>query len=184
MSCKSNIITFSKLGNYFRDINQHHDLVVEMFEKIARPEAINRVDAAWLSDKIAVHVRLGDYIPQLRISIEWYKQVIKNILNINPTAQFVLFSDGKDDELVELLAIDNLKRVFYGNALADIYAISRCKMVIASDSTFSAWGAFLGQKPIIFSRRGFPSLYRGDILEVVLGEQTTIPNEFKAIILG
>ena len=183
VSRKSNIVTFSKLGNYFHDINQQHDLIVEMFEKIVRPKSIAKVDTAWLADKIAIHVRLGDYIPQLRISIEWYKQVIYNILNINPTAQFVLFSDGKDDELVELLTIDNLKRVFYGNALADIYAISRCKMVIASDSTFSAWGAFLGQKPIIFSRRGFPSLYSGDILEAVLGEQTTIPDEFRAIIL-
>ena len=120
VSGKSNIITFSKLGNYFHDINQHHDLVVEMFEKIARPEAINRVDAIWISDKITVPVRLGDYIPQLRRSIEGYKQVFKNILNVNPAAHFVLFSDGQNDELVELIAIDYFERVTYGNAIVDI----------------------------------------------------------------
>ena len=56
-------------------------------------------------------------------------------------------------------------------------------MLIASDSTFSAWGAFLGQKPILFSRRHFPPVYKGDIAEVVLGMSYHIPEEFKHIIM-
>lgn len=180
---KHNIITFSELGNYFEDLNGHYDLVADMFNKIIRPETISLVEESTLENKIAIHVRLGDYLPHLRIKISWYKQIIENIIKLNPSTHFVLFSDGKDSELSELLEIANLKLAFYGNAFADMYAISKCKLVIASDSTFSAWGAFLGQKPIIFCRRHFPAIYRGNIPEIVLGESTIIPENFKSIIL-
>lgn len=180
---KRNIITFSELGNYFEDLNGHYDLVADMFKKIIRPETISLVEETSLKNKIAIHVRLGDYLPHLRIKISWYKQIVENIIKLNPSTQFVLFSDGKDNELSDLLEITNLKRAFYGNAFADMYAISKCKLVVASDSTFSAWGAFLGQKPIIFCHRHFPAIYRGNIPETVLGDNTTIPEEFHPIIL-
>lgn len=180
---KRNIVTFSELGNFFGDLNSNYDLVADMFKKIIRPETLSLVDETSLDGKIAIHVRLGDYLPHLRIEIAWYRQIVENILKINPEAHFVLFSDGEDLELSELLAIANLKRAFYGNAFADMYAISKCKLVIASDSTFSAWGAFLGQKPVIFCRRHFPAIYSGNVLEVVLEYSTDIPQEFKPIIL-
>ena len=180
---KRNIVTFSELGNFFEDLNNHYDLVVDLFKKIIRPETISLVDKVSLNGKIAIHVRLGDYLPHLRIRISWYKQIVENILKINPAAHFVLFSDGEDSELSDLLAIANLKRAFYGNAFADMYAISKCKLVIASDSTFSAWGAFLGQKPVIFCRRHFPAIYHGNIPEAVLEDSTDIPPEFRPIIL-
>ena len=78
--------------------------------------------------------------------------------------------------------MSNVKRVFYGNAFADMYAISKTKMVIASDSTFSAWGAFIGQRPILFNRRHFPPLYNGDIPEEVIGDEVYIPTSFEKIL--
>lgn len=179
---KKNIVTFSELGNYFQDINQHYNLVKELFDQITRPQTIVQINEEKLSDLIAIHVRLGDYIPELRIDISWYKEIVTNILKINPNQQFALFSDGKQEELAALLQISNVKRMFFGNAFADIYAISKCKMLIASDSTFSAWGAFLGQKPILFSRRHFPSVYSNNIPEMVLGTSATIPAAFETII--
>lgn len=131
---------------------------------------------------MAVHIRLGDYVSQLRIPITWYKKIIHNILNINPDQKIILFSDGSDDELSELLAHPNVERHFFGNALADIWAISKCKLLIASDSTFSAWGAFLGNVPIIFSKRHFPPVFGGHQLEGVLHDSTEIPQEFYPII--
>lgn len=179
---KRDITTFSSLGNYFEDLITHYDLVKEFFDSITKQRTISLVNAAELADTIAIHVRLGDYLPELRVDIAWYKEVIENIIKINPNQKFALFSDGKKEELAPLLQKQCVRRVFYGNAYADMYAISKCKMVIASDSTFSAWGAFIGQKPILFCRRHFPPVYNGKIEEAVLGESTYIPKEFTAII--
>lgn len=178
------IATFSDLGNYFEDLNQHYDLIKEFFNRITRYETVALVNDIELVDKVAIHVRLGDYSSELRIDLSWYKKVIENIIRINPRQQFVLFSDGKEQELIPLLQISNVKQVFFGNAFADMYAISKCKMLIASDSTFSAWGAFLGQKPILFCRRHFPPVYRGSIPEVILNDSVDIPEVFKNIILA
>jgi len=57
--------------------------------------------------------------------------------------------------LKELITIPNVKRVFYGNAMADIWALSKCKIIIGSDSTFSGGGAYIGQKPIVFRKCHF-----------------------------
>lgn len=175
---------FQGLNRYFSDINQHQVEVKEYFESIVNKSKIASVDDIALNDCVAVHVRLGDYVSQLRIPISWYRDVISNILIINPNQKLILFSDGSDDELAELLSLPNVERRFFGNALADIWAISKCKLLIASDSTFSAWGAFLGNVPILFSKRHFPSVYGGKQLEEVLNDATDIPQLFYPIILS
>lgn len=179
---KIHVVKFDSLGNYFGDINEHHDLVEEYFSKIVLPDTISNVKESELIDAVAVHVRLGDYLPHLRVDMKWYRGIIESILTINPDQEILIFSDGTDEELKPLLEVKNVKRVFYGNAFADMWAISKSKLVIASDSTFSAWGAFIGNKPIIFSKRHFPPVYKDDSLEAVLGEEITIPEKFKKLI--
>ena len=53
------------------------------------------------------------------------------------------------------------------NAMADIYAISRCRYLIGSDSTFSGWGAFLGQVPCVFFRKHYGKVLRDEANERV-----------------
>lgn len=170
------------MGEYFDDLNEHMDLVHEFVEKITRKETIENVKPEVLKDCIAIHVRLGDYSPDMRVDICWYVNIVKEILSIKPSQQFLIFSDGTDEELRELLDQPNARRAFYGNAYADMYAISRCKWVIASDSTFSAWGAFIGERPILFNKRHFKRVYRSRIPEAVLGDSTRIPDEFKTLL--
>lgn len=166
------------LDNFFQDLNQHVPLVQEYFNKILKNETVSRVDVQRMKEMVAVHVRLGDYIPEMRVDINWYREVIENIIKERPKQRFVLFSDGSEEELRPLLAIPNVERCYFGNAFADMWAISKSKFVIASDSTFSAWGAFLGQKPILFSKRHFPPVYDGKVLESVIGTNTNLPPEF------
>lgn len=166
---------FQRLNRYFTDINQHQEDVKDYFDSIINISKISMVNEKELKDCVAVHVRLGDYISQLRIPIEWYSGIIKNIMKENPDQKIILFSDGTDEELAELLSLPGVERRFFGNALADIWAISKCKLLIASDSTFSAWGAFLGRVPIIFNRRHFPPVYAGDVDEFVLGNDIKLP---------
>lgn len=167
---------FQGLNRYFTDINPHQPDVKAFFDSIINKHKIATVDEDELKDCVAVHVRLGDYVSQLRIPIAWYAGIIKNILKENPTQKVIIFSDGSDVELSELLYLPGVERRFYGNALADIWAISKCKLLIASDSTFSAWGAFLGRTPIIFNRRHFPPVFAGDVEEHVLGDGTNLPH--------
>lgn len=172
----------NSLGNFFQDLNQHVPLVLEYFNRILKQETVGKVDVERMKEMVAVHVRLGDYVPEMRTDISWYRDLIENIISERPQQKFALFSDGSDEELKLLLDIPNVERCFFGNAFADMWAISKSKFVIASDSTFSAWGAFLGQRPIIFSKRHFPPVYNGSVPEAVLGISTQLPSDFKSFL--
>lgn len=166
--------TFGTLYPYFTDLQPYQSQIADYFNEIVNPKTIENVKNEKLEDYVAVHVRLGDYNADQRIPLIWYSEVIKNILHYFPNQKFALFSDGSDEELKELLEIKNIERKFYGNAFADMYAISKCKVTIASDSTFSAWGAFLGKVPLIFNRRHFPPVFNDDSIEFVLGNKTEL----------
>ena len=177
-----NAITFNSLGDYFQSLIPYQPEIRNYFQSIINKKAITEIDRCNVSKFIAIHVRLGDYTPQWRIPIDWYVGIVRNILKENPEEQFLLFSDGQDDELELLTAIPNVKRVTFGNALSDIIAISRCKLLVASDSTFSAWGAFLGNVPLVFNRRHFPPVLGDANKEFVLGDKTDIPESLKLLI--
>ena len=181
----SSIYPVSGLGNFFADFYDHAKETRAYFNDIVQKKAIKNVDEDIdnLKKAVAVHIRLGDYINRLRIDTNWYKELIKNIQNQCPSQEFYIFSDGTDDELKTILEIPNTKRKFYGNAFADIYAISKCKLLIASNSTFSAWGAFLGCVPTIFNKRHFPPIFNGEALEAVIGDSIQIPTEFNSILV-
>ena len=115
---------------------------------------------------MAVHVRLGDYPAEHRTPLEWYEAKIQE-LSQNGERRFLLFSDGTDEELRCLTSLPNVQRAFFGNAMADIYAISRCRYLIGSDSTFSGWGAFLGQVPCVFFRKHYGKVLRDETNERV-----------------
>ena len=168
------------LGNYFQDLNPTD--ANEYFSAVINPAQLKELEGFDFSNCVAIHVRLGDYTSDSRISINWFIGVINHLHDNNPTLKFLLFSDGSDDELKSILTLPYVQKVFFGNALADIIGISRCCLVIASDSTFSAWGAFLGKCPVIFSKRHFPPLNKTTGKEFVIGESVDIPKEIEDLI--
>lgn len=153
------IIKIAGLGNYFLDLHDNPELARNYILSIINKKSISKVNQAELKNAVAIHIRMGDYAPEDRTPLSWFNSVIACIQKVVPQQQFIIFSDGTDEELVDILQCRNTRRAFYGNALADLVAISSCRLVVASDSTFSAWGAFLGNKPIIFNKRHFPSVY-------------------------
>ena len=154
------VVEVAGLGNYFKDLIPFHDIVYEYFNEITKPNIIKEILPEKFSNVIGIHIRLGDYVNSLRTPIDWYLKSVSQINQIHPNLfSFYIFSDGQDEELKELLSIDNVSRVFFGNALSDIWALSKCRLIIGSDSTFSGWGAFLGQVPIIY-----PKCHYGNVL--------------------
>ncbi len=109
-------------------------------------------------DAIVMHVRLGDFkrgatIESLQqgavntsIPMTWYVNIVKEIRKASVDNRKVyVFSDGTDEELKSLLDLPNVERKTYGTAIADITAMSRAKLFIASGSTFSRWVRYLGR---------------------------------------
>jgi len=128
---------------------------------------------------VAIHIRLGDFDSSRRTHIDWYISMVNKMNDMSSTEiDFLLFSDGKDDELKDILKINRVRRVFYGNAMLDMLAMSRCNAIIASDSTFSAWAGFIGQKPIIFKNKGFGVVLIDQKFDLILDIDTAIPDYF------
>ena len=155
------VVMVRGLKGYFADLWSDVDFVREYFDQNICPEAISDVPQS-LSNTVAVHVRLGDYPRHLRTDIRWYVRTIHSVrrhIGNRRKVVFEVFSDGSDVELAPLLTMPGVVRSYYGNALADIVAISKCRLLIGSDSTFSGWGAFLGNVPCVFAH-----LHYGKIL--------------------
>lgn len=161
----SKVVVFSGLGNYFQDFLGNHNLIVERLNKIIRPHLLQSVEhqANEYGPFIAAHVRRGDmqYHPMgieapantryAAISIDWYIKVIEQIRkHTSSDLKVVVFSDGHDHELRDLLQIPHVVCAKKQPAIADIMLMSKAKVLIAtSGSTFSAWSAFIGKVPFI-----------------------------------
>lgn len=154
------------LQNYFIDLLSDADYIREYITSHIRDSIKRTVDNYDFSNCVAVHIRLGDYPAEHRTPIAWYMKKITE-KNSEGKYRFLLFSDGKDEELSELTSLPNVQRVFFGNAIADIYAISKCCYLIGSDSTFSGWGAFLGQVPCVFFRKHYGRVLIDESKEIV-----------------
>lgn len=165
--CKSQVETVEGIEPYFRNLLDCADVIAKYIEEHIEPSLLNIVNEYDFTNKVAVHIRLGDYPENVRVPISWYKEKIVAISTKHSEYKFCIFSDGKDEELMELTSIPNVERVFFGNAIADIFAISKCCYMIGSDSTFSGWGAFLGQVPCVFYRKHYGPVLKDASKEVV-----------------
>jgi hypothetical protein len=111
---------------------------------------------------IGIHVRLGDFVRQsdldttVRVDnsvlpLDWYKKALLAVRReLGAGAPARVFSDGTDEELRPLLSMDNVKRVTFGSSIADMLALARSRILIASGSTFSMWPSYLGQVPTVW----------------------------------
>lgn len=155
------------LNNYFQDILEDSEQICEYLRQHICPSVLSRVNEYDFTDCVAVHIRLGDYPADVRVPLEWYKHKIEEVHARNPHYRFIVFSDGRNNELSEILSMPGVRREFFGNAIADIFAISRCSYLIGSDSTFSGWGAYLGQVPCIFYRKHYGPVLMNSEMEIV-----------------
>lgn len=111
---------------------------------------------------IGINVRLGrdfsvaqapeDFITRgcLLTPLDWYVDLLERIRRIVGLVPVLVVSDGSAADLRPLLRLPNV-RLFNGrSAISDLFALSSCRFLIGSGgSSFSAWAAFLGQRPIV-----------------------------------
>lgn len=158
--CDGGVIEYFGMDDYFSRIMDSSEVIRE--ELIANLKEKNKGGLDFdFSDSVSVHIRCGDFqkaTPEQlkngrdssRLPIEWYADRIKEIREIvGREITCYIFSDGTDEELAPVLALSNVKRLFFGSAIADIIALSRFKLFIATGSTFSMWARYLGRMSVI-----------------------------------
>jgi hypothetical protein len=111
---------------------------------------------------VGLHVRLGDFVQQSSyedmvaidnsaLPLSWYAAALEAVREQTGTAvRACVFSDGENEELAQLLSMINVERADFGSSIADMLALSRSRLLIASGSTFGQWASYLGQVPTIW----------------------------------
>ncbi len=80
------------------------------------------------------------------IPISWYVMIVQQLREVfGEERKVYVFSDGTMEELAPILQLGNVERRTYGTAIADIMAMSKAKLFIASGSTFSRWVRYFGR---------------------------------------
>ncbi len=117
-------------------------------------------------ESVSVHVRRGDYLDPIyesRFNLlgeEYYRAAVDRMKQLYGNPHFFIFSDDKEfiREAFGWLK-DDEKTIVAGNtgsdSWRDMYLMSRCKGNILANSTFSTWGAILGdpaERHVIYPR--------------------------------
>ncbi len=155
-----NVDTFEGQSRLFQaEVLGHSIMLNKEITRVTRqrylPPAVNK-------KHIAIHIRRGDFRTPAteaelqqghrnsRIPIAWYRDML---IGIRSRCQIhlpaIVYSDGSDDELTEVLALPDVVRSTASAAITDLLAISQATLLLASGSGFSIWGSFLGQVPRI-----------------------------------
>lgn len=173
--CPENgIVVFEKFIGSFAPIRDvHQEIKAALLANICDKQVLS-FDAR---GAVALHVRLGDFGKATeaelkagkhdsRLPITWYCKMLEQVRAIcGDTVPAYVFSDGTDEELAPLLSMENVQRKTFGNAIADIIALSKAPLFIASGSSFSMWARYLGRQNTI--------CYTNQIKEQILTENDT-----------
>ena len=106
--------------------------------------------------KVAVHIRLGDYINSkqginnhLVCDINWYKKAINYLKDYDNEFLFTVFSDNKEIIKNQFKNYTNLEinqSDYSKNAYEDLYEMATFDHFIISNSSYSWWASYLGEK--------------------------------------
>lgn len=151
----NSLLVVEGLRNYFEDFKHESTYIREALLRICKANTLKQY-STYKPKTIAVHIRLGDYSAENRMAMAWYIEKIKQVRLLGYNYNAVIFSDGKDAELEAILALPNTSREKSANALIDLLKMSKAEILIGSNSTFSAWAAFLGRNHFIRPENFYP----------------------------
>lgn len=119
----------------------NHDLVQRVQRKYSDVDFENAV---------GLHLRFGDYLSEVDFynpRRSYYERGLSLLATKNP---ILVFSDDSVRARSELSRLGSLATFITDNEdFEDLYLMSRCSAMIVSASTFSWWGAFLCNGPVI-----------------------------------
>jgi hypothetical protein len=157
------VYEFSGISGYFSEILDDHEMVKDRLFEMTQPHQLEFVENH--QAHIAIHVRRGDFSVagnaqelhtptkniNIQLPIQWYVYVVQSLrARLGKSIPAVVYSDGKDDELMPLLEIAGTKRAGGRSPLSDLLSLAGAGVLIASGSTFSMWASYLGRMPVIW----------------------------------
>ena len=170
LNFSSKVKYFSRMDDLFEPFKNEQAFVKQELLKIINPYHLQKANEFDVNS-IGVHIRMGDFEnPEneqilrdgawnYRLPMKWYLNIIAK-LREQTNLPIYIFSDGNDEDLQEILQLKNCKREFLDSAISDMIALSKCKVLVSSSSTFSMWACFLGQMSTIW----FPGQMRHKLL--------------------
>jgi hypothetical protein len=142
------------MGEFFAPLIKHQYAVARAFWDMAH--AHKRLAARMSEPCIAFHVRLGDFKWMYgdggrnhATPIDWFAAQATTLRQILPGHTILVCSDGADHELADLMRISGVHRAGGRTPIDHLAVLASADLIVGSGSTFSAWGAFLGQKPLV-----------------------------------
>lgn len=158
---RGSIVEFRGMKDFFAPFRDEHALISRELLCMTREKHRRALDGPEPAP-IAIHVRRGDFIQRgsyentvgshnSLLPLRWYMDALTAVRKkVGEDVPAFVCSDGTEDELRELLALPAVQRVDYGSGLGDMFGLSRGRLLIASGSTFSMWGSYLGQVPTLW----------------------------------
>ncbi len=186
------IVTFRGLRNYFIDFSsESRFLRKRLIESAAEPQLRKRVTGP-NTPLFAVHVRMGDARPfsqtvasagNMKLPLQWYVAIVKHLRRVmGESISFAVSSDGNVNDLAPLLSLPDVRLFARGDALSDLLRLGDAVALIGSCSTFSQWGAFLGQIPSIWHPRFDRNGGLGGPVEIVSSEDGLLGDSDMALL--
>ena len=183
------VFVFEKIRDGFNPLWPHRSYLRDEFTKLIKPEVLASVPSSAVP-RFGCHIRLGDFqntsdpirLGQVnaRLPLTWYARQLQVLRSCWPGVPIEIFSDGTDEELASLLQLPNVSRANYKNAVADLVAMTRLRLLICSGSSFSAWAAFLGNMPTIWFPGKIGSMMgaKSGMTAIELEENQSLPSSF------
>lgn len=138
----TNIHGYFQSPKYFDKYKQHikheftfHDAIYDKARSVIQQ---------YNGNKIAMHMRLGDYTSLSHVypicSLLYYQTALQKM---PPNSHVLLFSDDIESAKHRLSQIPNINYVSTGNKYVDLCIMTMCDYHVICNSSFSWWGAYL-----------------------------------------
>lgn len=152
----------SRMGSYKERVISSLTPIAEVTDRV--DQFMERMDKKCFL--VGIHIRMGDFVRKYGDGLpplKRYIDIATYIVQSCPEVQFILVSDGGNkvihaiqNELGDVVqmrcGMENSRTSVKGlkDALTDMVLLSKCDIVIGTpDSSFSAFGALLGNVPLI-----------------------------------
>ncbi|GAB3255236.1 hypothetical protein GCM10027456_31810 [Kineosporia babensis] len=156
----SHVRVFSGLGRYFQDLLGAESAVRSALRSHSKVRLPSK-DAC--QSHVAVHVRRGDFgagsqqsalsgVNNTATPLSVFTEVVQQVRAHRAKQRFLLFTDEPDSAEIQQWAEEHVVEFApRGTALQHIFLMASCSGVVTSNSTFSGWGAYLGEGPALWS---------------------------------
>ncbi len=144
----------------FKGLREERDHVRDAFHAIVRPEHRRALERL-APPVVGVHVRQGDFrslrpeedfakVGHVRAPLAYFRSRIEALRQVCGEVPVTLFSDGRDADLAEILALPGVRRSTAPSDLVDLLLLARSRVILAAPgSSFGALAGFLADAPLL-----------------------------------